>query len=1363
MKEPWKFRSIFLSVLSLRALLSADGGGLESIPDREGDDALSTKETASAEIGWSLFSSSESDQGYTINFNNVSIKEYIHFISKISGVDFIYDEGDLGFNVSIVSQEPMSLKNIMSALVQTLRIHGLNLLESDNSLMITRSTAVGQVATLDLQGKGVKGKNPAIVTRLFKIKNSNLVTIATIIKPMTSAAALVEVIPETRQFIITDTVSNIEKIDELIKGLDAATSPLEIENYKAAHMPPAMLIDLTKQIVAPFAGGSPLIFVPLVDQGTIFVVSTPALVERVMEIMEDLDVRPKSVSTAQLTRDQIFLYKLENKGHKELLDALHQIQKELKETGAQSVRLIDAIDNVKWVQSTNSLLFITDTETQTKLQDILKTLDTTTVGRNFYVYKVDKAGKEQIENSLSELAKMLKKNPSDQDLVGSIQAMRYIKETNSFVFTGSDETLKTLKDLLPTFDTALSQYSPSSHFMLYNPVYLNGHELEKSLEEIEDKLDSAGLSDQALLNAIASIKWVPSTNALLFTGDPASLAQITSIIKLIDVPSGASSKIFIYQPKSLSYEQVEEALDELADKLDTKNLTDRNLASAIDHMTWIAESQSFLFKANPGTIEKIQGFLADLDNPQEAQANTPAYFLYNLKYARGEDVISHLEAIAKNLPSKDPAQKAIAQVIDEISLLKQTNSLLITGTHKAVEEVKTLISQFDQPGATPVSLEKTSFFIYKPLHVSPDVLKSTLEETAIDLKAAGLVDPLLLDTIQSMRVVDATGTVVFTGSTDSLQKTKEILTLVDVEGAHPTGGQGQVAGQTFFIYRARFLPLSQLLSLLTNLVTDLEKKQPDRALIEAVKGAKEVPETNSLLFTGTSPALQKISELLTQLDTATGPGYSGMSNYLIYKPLNVSGPQLIEMMREFKLNLISTGVRDQGLFTVIDNLKYIEKTGFILVSGDQASIDKALELLRKFDMPGMGAGVTTLTHLETSFLVYKLQYHAGSELQPTLRQIATDLLTGDPTISRNLINAINSVQWIKMTNSLLATGTPEVLTRIRELIQSVDVPLRQVFIEMLIIETTIANNQQFGLQWGGKAQYLNRFAAGTGNFPSPNTLGGFPANQTLVPGLNAVNATTTPTASMIPVPNSGTGGWDLGAIGDIILHKGKTFFSLAALVNALQQDNDSVVVMNPKIIAQDGMQSTIFVGQNIPFTGSIVTTNAVNLSQQQSANIEYRDVGVNLTITPLLGTDEIVTMDISNDITKQVNSSTAGNIPGLTGLQTTHTNIMARVHVPNNHFVALSGFLNDTKTHFKSSIPCLGSIPVIGAIFSENDRNDAKDNLIFFIRPSIIDSIEQFKKITETQECLYKEQAIKQVLKEEIDSGIDWVKTPDDE
>ncbi|HEY5259612.1 MAG TPA: hypothetical protein VIJ46_03115, partial [Rhabdochlamydiaceae bacterium] len=101
--------------------------------------------------------------------------------------------------------------------------------------------------------------------------------------------------------------------------------------------------------------------------------------------------------------------------------------------------------------------------------------------------------------------------------------------------------------------------------------------------------------------------------------------------------------------------------------------------------------------------------------------------------------------------------------------------------------------------------------------------------------------------------------------------------------------------------------------------------------------------------------------------------------------------------------------------------------------------------------------------------------------------------------------------------------------------------------------------------------------------------------------------------------------------------------------------------------------------------------------------------------------------------------------------------------VPNDKFLVLSGMVQDTKDHFKSGLPCLGGLPVIGFAFSENDRSDQKNNVIIFVRPHIIDTFDDYKKVTENQENLFRDQAGLPILKEYFDAGLDLVKTPEDE
>jgi type II secretory pathway component GspD/PulD (secretin) len=361
------------------------------------------------------------------------------------------------------------------------------------------------------------------------------------------------------------------------------------------------------------------------------------------------------------------------------------------------------------------------------------------------------------------------------------------------------------------------------------------------------------------------------------------------------------------------------------------------------------------------------------------------------------------------------------------------------------------------------------------------------------------------------------------------------------------------------------------------------------------------------------------------------------------------------------------------------------------------------------------------------FLVYKLQYHTGDEIEETCKRIAGDLAS-KPETSSQYLGVLKSVQWIKATNSLVCSGDEESLAAVKQLIQSLDTQLRQVFIEVLVIETDARKNLDFGLQWAAGGKYKDSIGMGGGNFAPSNNPSPFALS---FQNINGSNPPTGP--NQIPMGS----GFDMGVIGDLIFHKGKSFVSLASLVSALQTDGDASIVLNQKIITQDNKNSKIFVGDNIPFTGSIVTT--VGTGQQSTANVEYRDIGVNLSITPRLGEGEVITLDLAEEITEAVPTGQSVSNSQVTGIQTTKTNMMTHVHVPDKHFLVLSGMARNARSHHKAGLPCLGGIPFLGAAFSKTQNRDEKRNVIIFVRPHIIRSMEDYRKLTEQETDFHRE------------------------
>lgn len=362
-------------------------------------------------------------------------------------------------------------------------------------------------------------------------------------------------------------------------------------------------------------------------------------------------------------------------------------------------------------------------------------------------------------------------------------------------------------------------------------------------------------------------------------------------------------------------------------------------------------------------------------------------------------------------------------------------------------------------------------------------------------------------------------------------------------------------------------------------------------------------------------------------------------------------------------------------------------------------------------------------HSTLDFFVYKLKYHQGNEIEEALKKIAGDLKSR-PDHPQKLIEAIQTLHWVKATNSLLFSADEESIIKLRHLIGTLDIPLRQVFIEVLVVETDERKTTEFGLQWIGGGNYRNKVGFGMGNFPAH----GNPAFAQTVQGISP----DSPPTGLDQI-NFGRG-FDLGVIGDIILHKGKTFLTLGSLVSALQMDGDCTIVLNQKIITQDNKNSTIFVGDNIPFTGSVVQT--IGQGQQTTANIEYRDIGVSLSITPMLGEGNIITLDIDQEITEAVDNI-QNSVNQVEGIRTTKTNMATHVHVPDDHFLALSGMIRNSRSYHKSGLPCLGGLPYIGAAFSKTRKLNEKRNVLIFVRPHIINSFEEYQKVTEAQEKYY--------------------------
>lgn len=481
-------------------------------------------------------------------------------------------------------------------------------------------------------------------------------------------------------------------------------------------------------------------------------------------------------------------------------------------------------------------------------------------------------------------------------------------------------------------------------------------------------------------------------------------------------------------------------------------------------------------------------------------------------------------------------------------------------------------------------------------------------------------------------------------------------------------------------------------------------------------------ETRHLIITDITANVDKIADLLTALDTP-----NAAFEVQEYRVNSAYPTALVAYARE----ILAPLTQDNPLQLIAQPSSskiYIVSTPYL--------ITKALQVLKSLDTSDITEAIIDLpssSMANNNFHMYKLRYQDGREIADAMREIGYNL-TYAGVANPDFLNTIYSVQWIEVNNSIVVTGTDDAVQKVVQLLEELDAPPKQVFIEVLIIDTLLSNSLDFGVQWIALGEEQDKLAYASGLLsnspPSPNLQGGTATN----PGARFVAANPASNPPSIPNPGrdvplpvpsqlsgltsliNSTSAFGLGIIGNILRHNGKSFLTLGALISALDEEAQTSIVLNPRIMVEDTQPANFFVGQNIPYQ---TTSTVIQQTGSVTQNIQYEDIGVQLRVTPTISPDNVVTMQIDlSDV------SLAVPLGSTLTPSTNKTLSTTRVHIPDGCFLVMSGHINDEEDCIYSGVPCLGSLPLIGPVFSRRIDTRQKRNLIFFIRPKVITSIQ---------------------------------------
>ncbi|CAM3663222.1 type IV pilus secretin PilQ family protein [Pseudoalteromonas sp. CO348] len=297
-----------------------------------------------------------------------------------------------------------------------------------------------------------------------------------------------------------------------------------------------------------------------------------------------------------------------------------------------------------------------------------------------------------------------------------------------------------------------------------------------------------------------------------------------------------------------------------------------------------------------------------------------------------------------------------------------------------------------------------------------------------------------------------------------------------------------------------------------------------------------------------------------------------------------------------------------------------------------------------------------------------------------------DLLKTD---INSIISHRGSVSVDKRTNTLLIKDTSRSIESVRRMVETLDVPVKQVRIESRMVTVDDTVQEDLGVRWGFSDQQGSDAISGTLEGADALSNGNIPSLE------NRLNV------------NLGVKGVPAGSIG---MHIAKladgTLIDLE--LSALEQENKGEIIATPSITTANQKKARIEQGTEIPY---------VEASSSGATTVSFKKAVLSLEVTPQITPDNKIILDLV--ITQDTKGDTVQTPNGpATAINTQE--IQTQVLVENGQTIVLGGIYQQEVKTAVSKIPILGDIPYLGLLFKNSRDINEKRELLIFVTPKII-------------------------------------------
>ncbi len=308
--------------------------------------------------------------------------------------------------------------------------------------------------------------------------------------------------------------------------------------------------------------------------------------------------------------------------------------------------------------------------------------------------------------------------------------------------------------------------------------------------------------------------------------------------------------------------------------------------------------------------------------------------------------------------------------------------------------------------------------------------------------------------------------------------------------------------------------------------------------------------------------------------------------------------------------------------------------------------------------------------------------------QEVAEHLTTAVGSGENEV--RILSSQGSVFAEPRTNQLFVTDIASKLEEIQTLIQTLDVPMRQVLIEARIVEAEDSFGRNLGVRFGGRIADPVMLARHRGN-ELQTTLGFGSLGATGAGNSNVTN---------IPTPTIGSGTFAFSLFNPSVTRL------LNLEIEASESDRRLKTIASPRVVTADQREATIEDGRKIPF---------LRRDADGNTTIEFIDASLKLVVTPQITPDGDVIMQL------RVNNDTPIVFNGQTAVQT--KSVQTQVLVENGGTVVIGGIYTQEETNNQARVPVLGELPVLGHLFRNNQTTTRRTELLVFITPRVLTDI----------------------------------------